>query len=96
MVQIDDRSPSNQTHVTNTNKNNDRKEKLHKKSNIEDNSREGEDNNENPDVFENEDDNEIRAEMPVDEVEMLKNHIEAQRRRGNQTARADSCNAKIK
>jgi hypothetical protein len=56
MVQTDDQSPPNQTHVTNTNKNNGRKGRPPKKNNIEDNSREGEDNNENLDIFKNEDD----------------------------------------
>jgi hypothetical protein len=50
---MDDQSPPNQTHVTNTNKNNDRKGRSPKKNNIEGNSREGEENNDNLDVFEN-------------------------------------------
>jgi hypothetical protein len=45
--------------------------------NPEGNSREGEDNNENPDLFDNEDDGEIRPEVPIDEIKILKGHIEA-------------------
>jgi hypothetical protein len=48
-----------------------------KKNNIRGNNREGEDNNESLDVFENEDDSKVRAEVPIDEIEMLKSHIEA-------------------
>jgi hypothetical protein len=76
MVQ-DDQSPPNQTHVTNTNKNNGRKERPPKRVNPEGNSREGEDHNENPDLFDNEEDGEIHPEVPVDEIEILKGHIEA-------------------
>jgi hypothetical protein len=45
----DDQSPPNQTHVTNTNKNNDIKGRPPKKINPEGNSREGEDNHDNLD-----------------------------------------------
>jgi hypothetical protein len=73
----DDQSPPNQAHVTNTNKNNGRKGRPPKKVNSEGNSREGEDHNENPDFFDKEDDVETRPEVPVDEIEILKCHIEA-------------------
>jgi hypothetical protein len=76
MVQ-DDQSPPNQTHVTNTNKNNGRKGRPPKRVNPEGNSREGEDHNENPDLFDNEEDGEVHPEMSVDEIEILKGHIEA-------------------
>jgi hypothetical protein len=76
MVQ-DDQSPPNQTHVTNTNKNNGRKGRPPKRVNPEGNSREGEDHNENPDLFDNEEDGEVHPEVPVDEIEILKGHIEA-------------------
>jgi hypothetical protein len=76
MVQ-DDQSPPNQAHVINTNKNNGRKGRPPKRVNPEDNSREGEDHNENPDLFDNEDDVETRPEVPIDEIEILKGHIEA-------------------
>jgi hypothetical protein len=48
-----------------------------RKSNPEGNSREEEDNNENPDIFDNKDDDEVCAEVPIDEIEILKSHIEA-------------------
>jgi hypothetical protein len=73
MVQ-DDQSPPNQAYVTNTNKNNGRKGRPPKRVNPEGNSREGEDHNENPDLFDNEDDVETRPEMPIDEIEILKPH----------------------
>jgi hypothetical protein len=75
----DDQSPPNQTHVTNTNtnKNNDRKGRLPKKVNPQGNNREGEDNHDILDTFENEDDDEVRTEVPLDEIEILKGHIEA-------------------
>jgi hypothetical protein len=73
----DDQSPPNQAHVTNTNKNNGRKGRPPKRVNPEGNSREGEDNDENPDLFDNEDDGEVRPEVPIDEIEILKGHIEA-------------------
>jgi hypothetical protein len=76
MVQ-DNQSPPNQAHVTNTNKNNGRKGIPPKRVNPEGNSREGEDNNENMKLFDNEDDGEIRPEVPIDEIEILKGHIEA-------------------
>jgi hypothetical protein len=76
MVQ-DDQSPPNQAHVTNTNKNNGRKGRPPKRVNPEGNNREGEDHNENPDLFNNEDDIETRPEVPIDEIEILKGHIEA-------------------
>jgi hypothetical protein len=57
-------------------KNNGRKERPPKKNNTHGNNREGEDNNENLDIFENEDDNEVRAEVPLDEIKMLKNYLE--------------------
>jgi hypothetical protein len=76
MVQ-DDQSPPNQTHVTNTNKNNGRKGRPPKRVNPEGNSREGEDHNENSDLFDNEEDGEVHPEVPVDEIEILKGHIEA-------------------
>jgi hypothetical protein len=76
MVQ-DDQSPPNLAHVINTNKNNGRKGRPPKRVNPEDNSREGEDHNENPDLFDNEDDVETRPEVPIDEIEILKGHIEA-------------------
>jgi hypothetical protein len=76
MVQ-DDHSPPNQTHVTNTNKNNGRKGRPPKRVNPEGNSREGEDHNENPDLFDNEEDGEVHPEVSVDEIEILKGHIEA-------------------
>jgi hypothetical protein len=75
MVQ-EDQSPPNQAHVTNTNKNNGRKGRPPKRVNPEGNGREGEDNSENPDLFNNEEDGEIRPEMPIDEIEILKGHIE--------------------
>jgi hypothetical protein len=68
MVQ-DDQSPPNQTHVTNTNKNNGRKGRPPKRVNLEGNNREEEDNNE--------EDGEVRPELPIDEIEILKGHIEA-------------------
>jgi hypothetical protein len=77
MVQ-DDQSPPNQAHVTNTNKNNGRKGRPSKRVNPEGNSREGEDHNENPDLFDNEEDGEVHPEVPVNEIEILKGHIEAQ------------------
>jgi hypothetical protein len=76
MVQ-DDQSPSNQTHVTNTNKNNGRKGRPPKRVNLKGNSREGEDHNENLDLFDNEEDGEVYLEVPIDEIEILKGHIEA-------------------
>jgi hypothetical protein len=76
MVQ-DDQSPPNQAHVTNTNKNNGRKRRPPKRVNPEGNSRGGEDNNENLEPFDNEDDGEIRPEVSIDEIEILKWHIEA-------------------
>jgi hypothetical protein len=76
MVQ-DDQSPPNQTHVTNTNKNNGRKGRPPKRVNPKGNSREGEDHNENPDLFDNEEDGEVHPEVPVDEIEILKCHIDA-------------------
>jgi hypothetical protein len=76
MVQ-DDQSPPNQAHVTNTNKNNGRKGRPSKRANPEGNNREGEDHNENPDLFDNEDDVETRPEVPIDEIEILRGHIEA-------------------
>jgi hypothetical protein len=76
MVQ-DDQSPPNQTHVTNTNKNNGRKGRPPKRVNPKGNSREGEDHNENPDLFDNEEDGEVHPEVPVDEIEILKGHIMA-------------------
>jgi hypothetical protein len=72
-----DQSPPNQAHVTNTNKNNDRKGRPPKRVNPEGNNREGEDYNENPDLFDNEEDSEVRLEVPIDEIEILKGHIEA-------------------
>jgi hypothetical protein len=75
MVQ-EDQSPPNQAHVTNTNKNNGRKGRPPKRINPEGNDREGEDNSENPDLFNNEEDSEIRLEVPIDEIEILKGHIE--------------------
>jgi hypothetical protein len=69
MVQ-EDQSPPNQAHVTNTNKNNGRKGRPPKRVNPECNSREGEDNNENPDLFNNEEDGERtpdhRSTRPLD------------------------------
>jgi hypothetical protein len=47
-----------------------------RKNNIEGNSKEGGNNNDNLDVFENEDDNEVRAEVPIDKIKMLKSRIE--------------------
>jgi hypothetical protein len=76
MVQ-DDHSPPNQAHVTNTNKNISRKERPPKRVNPEGNDREGEDNNENPDLFDNENNGEVRPEVPIDEIKILKGHIEA-------------------
>jgi hypothetical protein len=76
MVQ-EDRSPPNQAHITNTNKNNGRKGRPPKRVNPEGNNREGEDNNENPDLFNDEEDGETHPEMPIDEIEILKGHIEA-------------------
>jgi hypothetical protein len=76
MVQ-DDQSPPNQAHITDTNKNNGRKGRPPKRVNPEGNSREGKDHNENPDLFDNEDDVETRPEVPIDEIEILKGHIEA-------------------
>jgi hypothetical protein len=76
MVQ-DDQSPPNQAHVINTNKNNGRKWRPSKRVNPEGNSREGEDHNENPDLFNNEEEGEVHPEVPVDEIEILKGHIEA-------------------
>jgi hypothetical protein len=76
MVQ-EDQSPPNQAHVTNTNKNNGRKGRPPKKVNPKGNNREGKDNNENPDLFNNEEDGETRPEMLVDEIEILRGHIEA-------------------
>jgi hypothetical protein len=73
----DDLSLPNQTHVINTNKNNGRKRRPPKKINPECNSREWEDNNDNLDALENEDDDEVRAKVPLDEIEILKGHIEA-------------------
>jgi hypothetical protein len=75
MVQ-DDQSPPNQAHVTNTNKNNGRKGRLPKRVNPEGNGREGEDNNENPDLFDNENDDEVHPEVPINEIKILKSHIE--------------------
>jgi hypothetical protein len=77
MVQ-EDQSPPNQAHVTNTNKNNGRKGRPPKKVNPEGNGRDGEDNSENPDLFNNEEDSEIHPEMPIDEIKILRDHIEAQ------------------
>jgi hypothetical protein len=34
-------------------------------------------NNENPDLFDNEDNGEVRLEVPIDEIEILKYHIES-------------------
>jgi hypothetical protein len=76
MVQ-DDQSPPNQVHVTNTNKNNGRKGRPPKRVNLEGNNKDGEDNNENPEFFDNEDDVKIRPEVPIDEIEILKGHTEA-------------------
>jgi hypothetical protein len=76
MIQ-DDQSPPSQTHVTNTNKNNGRKGRPPKRVNPEGNSREGEDHNENLDLFDKEEDGEVRPEVPIDEIEILKGHIEA-------------------
>jgi hypothetical protein len=76
MVQ-DDQSPPNQAHVTNNNKNNGRKGRPPKRVNLEGNNKDGEDNNENPEFFDNEDDFETRPEVPIDEIEILKGHIEA-------------------
>jgi RNase adaptor protein for sRNA GlmZ degradation len=73
----DNQSLPNQTHVTNTNKNNGRKGRPLKKNNIEGNNRETKDNNDNLDALENKDDNEVRAEVPIDEIKILKSHIEA-------------------
>jgi hypothetical protein len=75
MVQ-EDQSPPNQAHVTNTNKNNGRKGRPPKKINPEGNNSEGEDNNGNPDLFDNEDDGEVYAEVLMDEIKILKGHIE--------------------
>jgi hypothetical protein len=58
------------------NKNNGRKERPPKRVNPEGNSREGEDHNENPDLFDNEDGVEVRPEVSIDEIEILKGHIE--------------------
>jgi hypothetical protein len=77
MVQ-DDQSPPNQAHVTNTNKNNGRKGRPPKRVNPEGNIREGEDNNENPDLFDNKDDDEVHPKVHIDEIKILKGHIEAQ------------------
>jgi hypothetical protein len=76
MVQ-EDQSPPNQAHVTNTNKNNGRKGRLPKRVNPEGNNREGGDNSENPNLFNNEEDGETRPEVSIDEIEILKGHIEA-------------------
>jgi hypothetical protein len=76
MVQ-EDQSPPNQAHVTNTNKNNGRKGRPPKRVNPQRNNREGEDNNENPDLFNNEEDGEIRPKMPIDEIKISRGHIEA-------------------
>jgi hypothetical protein len=76
MVQ-DDQSPPNQTHVTNTNKNNGIKGRPPKRVNPEGNSGEGEVHNKNPDLFDNEEDGEVRPEVPIDEIEILKGHIKA-------------------
>jgi hypothetical protein len=76
MVQ-DDQSPPNQAHVTNTNKNNGRKGRSPKRVNLEGNGREGKDNNENPDLFNNEEDGEVRPKVSIDEIKILKGHIEA-------------------
>jgi hypothetical protein len=76
MVQ-EDQSPPNQAHVTNTNKNNGRKGWPPKKVNPEGNGKEGEDNSENLDLFNIEEDGEIRPEMPIDEIKILRGHIEA-------------------
>jgi hypothetical protein len=73
----DNQSLPNQTHVTNTNKNNGRKRRPPKKNNIEGNNRETEDNNDNLDALENEDDSEVCVEVPIDEIKILKSHIEA-------------------
>jgi hypothetical protein len=75
MVQ-NDQSPPNQAHVTNTNKNNGRKRIPPKRVNPEGNDREREDHNENPDLFDNEEDGEVRPKVPIDEIEILKGHIE--------------------
>jgi hypothetical protein len=75
MIQ-DDQSPPNQTHVTNTNNNNGRKGRPPKRVNPEGNSREGEDHNENPDLFDNEEDGEVHPKVLIDEIEILKCHIE--------------------
>jgi hypothetical protein len=74
---LGDQSPPNQAHVTNTNKNNGRKERPPKRVNPEGNNREGEDNNENLELFDNEDDDEVHPEVPIDEIEILKGHMEA-------------------
>jgi hypothetical protein len=71
MVQ-DDQSPSNQTHVTSTNKNNGRNGRPPKRVNPKGNSREAKDHNENLDLFDNEDDDEVRPEVPIDEIKILK------------------------
>jgi hypothetical protein len=76
MVQ-DDQFPPNQAHITNTNKNNGRKGRLSKRINPEGNDKEGEDNNENLDLFDNEEDGEVRPKVPIDEIKILKSHIEA-------------------
>jgi hypothetical protein len=76
MVQ-DDQSPPNQTHVINTNKNNHRKGRPPKRINPEGNNREEEDNNENPVLFDNEDDGKVLPEVSIDEIEILKGHIKA-------------------
>jgi hypothetical protein len=76
MVQ-ENQSPPNQAHVTNTNKNNGRKRRPPKRVNPEGNSREGKNNNENPDLFNNEEDGEIRPKMLIDEIKILRGHIEA-------------------
>jgi hypothetical protein len=76
MVQ-EDQSPPNQAYVTNTNKNNGRKGRSPKRVNPEGNGREGKDHNENSDLFDNEEDGEVRPEVPIDEIEILQGHIKA-------------------
>jgi hypothetical protein len=92
----DDQSPPIQAHVTNTNKKNGRKGRSPKRVNPEGNGREGEDHNENPDLFDNEEDGEVCPEVPIDEIEILKGHIEARGLRANKATGADSYHTETK